>query len=222
MKTLSTLILTLFSVYSFTQTEFGLGFSMTSSNYIGGFSSTNNSKERLFIGSGFLFLVNQRFKKSKTSSLVYGVEYSSTRHVFSRSGSASIKAPLLYQFEFNSNKSVSPIARIGLNTLIQFSQSIETTFRQSNEILTTEKRGGIYPMVQLNLGVRFKVNYRHSILLLLGMNKGFILNEKLHYTNIINGTNHFFESDGSYFDLKVIWGFTKKNKKTALSDSLSE
>ena len=221
MKTLNILIILLFSSHSIAQSEFGLGFSMTSSNYIGKLSG-NNNKERLFLGAGFFFLVNQRFKKSKTSSLVYGIEYSSIRHLFSKSGSASVKAPLLYQFEFNSGKSVSPIARIGINTLIQFSQSIGTTLRQSNEILTTEKRGGLYPMVQLNLGVRFKINYRHSILLLLGMNKGFILNEKLHYMNIISGADYLYENDGSYFDLKVIWGLTKKNKKTAVSDSLSE
>lgn len=222
MKTLSSLILTLLSFHSFTQNEFGLGFSITSSNYIGGLSSKINSKERPFLGGGFFFLVNQQFKKSNTSSFVYGVEYSSTRHLFSSSGSASVKVPLLYQFEFNSKKSVSPIARIGVNTLIQFSQSIESLLRQSNEQLIIDKRGGLYPMVQLNLGVRFKLNYRHSILLLLGMNKGFIINEKLSYTNTTDGSKHLYECDGSYFDLKAVWGIKKKNKKTATPGSLSE
>lgn len=222
MKNLVRIVFITLTTCSYSQNEFGIGFSMTSSNYIAGLSSKNNSKERVFIGSGFLLMMNQRFKKSKTSSLIYGLEYSSTKHTIFHSGSASVKIPLLYQFEFKSDKSISPIVRIGINNLIQFSQITVTELRRHNEYLTTDKRGGFYPMVQLNFGTRFSINNRHSILLLLGANKGFILNKKLRYINKITGSEQYFESDGSYFDLKVIWGFKKKIKKTTISESLSK
>lgn len=202
------------SVHS--QDDLQLGISTTSSNYIGKTISSTNSSERAFIGSGFLLFTSYQFKRSKTSVLVYGIEYSSTRHTFWANGfdpffsNTSLKTALLYQFRFNIKGSVSPIARIGLNNLVQMSQQTTTVLRKSNEILTNDKRGGIYPMAQLCIGADFRINQRHSIMVLLGMSKGFILNEKLHYVNTQTNTTQSFETDGSYFDLRAIWCVRKK------------
>lgn len=210
--------------YVYSQSDFQLGISTTSSNYIGGNISSNNSKERAFIGAGFLLFTSYQFKRSKTSSLVYGIEYSSTRHTFWANGfdvffsNTSLKTTLLYQFKFNVKGRVSPIARIGLNNLIQFSQQTTAVIRKSNEIFTNDKRGGIYPMAQLNLGADFSINQRHSIIVLLGVNKGFILNEKLRYINTQTSTEQLFETDGSYFDLKIIWCVKKKAVKKKVKD----
>lgn len=206
MKTFVTTIFLLLSANLFSQTEFGIGTSITSSNFIG-----RKINDRALIGGGVLFLINQRFKKSKTSSLVFGVEYSSTMHLFQNLGNASVKIPLLYQFEFVSKKKISPVIRIGLNNRIQFNQSYGNSLK-GNEHLMIEHKGGIYPMAQLNIGMRFTVNYRHSILLLLGVNKGFIVNEKINYINYIENSNKYYESDGSYFDIKVVWGIKRKLK----------
>lgn len=198
------------------QDDLQLGISTTSSNYIGRTVSSTNSKERAFIGSGFLLFTSYQFKQSKTSSLVYGIEYSSTRHTFWANGfdpffsNTSLKTALLYQFRFNVKGQVSPVARIGLNNLVQMSQQTTTVLRKSNEILTNDKRGGIYPMAQLCIGADFRINQRHSMMVLLGMSKGFILNEKLQYINTQTNSAQLFETDGSYFDLRIIWCVRKK------------
>lgn len=212
---LTTLVICL-CAFVHAQDDLQLGLSTTSSNYIGGIISSTNNKERPFIGSGFLLFTSYRFKRSKTSSLVYGIEYSSTRHTFWANGfdpffsNTSLKTALLYQFRFNVNGRVSPVARIGLNNLVQMSQQTTTVLRKNNEILTNDKRGGIYPMAQLCVGADFRINQRHSLMVLLGMSKGFILNEKLHYTNTQTNTVQSYETDGSYFDLRVIWCVQKK------------
>lgn len=65
-------------------------------------------------------------------------------------------------------------------------------------------------MAQLCIGADFRINQRHSMLVLLGMSKGFILNENLQYINTENNTAQRFATDGSYFDLRVIWCVQKK------------
>lgn len=101
------------------------------------------------------------------------------------------------------------MVRIGLNNRIQFNQMYTTT-TENNSHLIIDNKGGVFPMAQLNIGMRVNFNYRHSLLLLLGVNKGFIVNEKINFFNYVENTNSYYESDGGYFDLKVIWGIKRK------------
>lgn len=206
--------------YTNSQIDFRIGVTLTTSNYISGIHSSK-IKENISFGTGLLILTGYQFNKSKVSSLVYGVELSSIRHSFLLNGfgtytsNVSLKIPILYQFKYNFDGIVSPLIQIGMNNLIQFSKNTiysNSFINSGNTTIESKKRGVFSPLLQLNVGVDFKLKPLHSLSLLIGINMGFLNTEEIKYVNHTNNSMLNFETDGSYFDIKIIWKImTKKH-----------
>lgn len=219
MKLINLIFIVSFARLGFTQNNtIWIGHSLTKANQDFTAFNAPSLNNILTFGAGISVYIEHDINKSKTSSILSGIELSSVRQGFylnsisNYATNTSIKIPILYGFKLPLSKHLSAFINLGVNFQLMFGDESITNIWYNSTKLELITKNGIYPLIHFNFGIEktYKTNKKFNIV--LGINKGFINFEEITYTTTNPSVITKSQNNGTYYEIKFNWKLNFRTK----------
>ncbi len=195
---------------TYSQVKLGIGNCATYSNNDKIISSSAEDIPGSSIGAGFIGLLEFPLLKESHSSVLTGLEWSSARHHFVYSGwglfvtQTTLKIPILYSHYVPIANNVQSFVRLGTAAFYQVGGNINTELASRSVFIERQLEDGLFFLLVVNAGVRYSSKKKHVFDLSIGLQRGFKESERITYSSQHTKSTSV-SSNGSYFDIKLIW-----------------